>query len=339
MTTVDPVSPSQSRADHEATDAPEFFVQTSFAEAESGRRYLVTVAGDDHIWIRGDIRAGRSLAARRALMRSIMCGVARITGLDAQKIWVYLNELEPTDMIEYGHMLPAPSEEQAWFESLRRHCVSISRASGQTARRVNYEPSADRGRPVKGYIYITGVGNDPGLLGNLTDPMLFADPPTLGACMPNIRRFVEVGDYIFVISGKTKDVRQYLIGGFKVAEKIEARDAYARFPSGRLRKGADGRVCGNIIVDGAGRQHPLDSHKPAEFAGRTHDFVVGSKPMLLATPKEVERGRAESTAALADICGKAGERPIDIIGRMKKLDERQVQAIVDWLCAIRRDAR
>jgi hypothetical protein len=44
--------------------------------------------------------------------------VARITGVKRDYIWVYLCNLAPTDMVEFGHVLPAPGEEQAWYDKL-----------------------------------------------------------------------------------------------------------------------------------------------------------------------------------------------------------------------------
>lgn len=35
-----------------------------------------------------------------------------------EEIWVYLCNLEPTDMLEYGHVLPQPGEEADWFNRL-----------------------------------------------------------------------------------------------------------------------------------------------------------------------------------------------------------------------------
>jgi hypothetical protein len=62
-------------------------------------------------------------------MLAIMRDVAKIAGVDESKIWVYLCNLEPTDMVEYGHVLPLPGEEQAWFDSppeaLRGYLVSL----------------------------------------------------------------------------------------------------------------------------------------------------------------------------------------------------------------------
>jgi phenylpyruvate tautomerase PptA (4-oxalocrotonate tautomerase family) len=102
----------------EATGAPSFFVQVVIEENDQTRRYLGGKPTNAHIWIRGDIRAGRSEAARQLLVLKIMKDVSSIASIQEQSIWVYLCNLEPTDMVEYGHVLPQPGEEWGWFESL-----------------------------------------------------------------------------------------------------------------------------------------------------------------------------------------------------------------------------
>jgi hypothetical protein len=44
--------------------------------------------------------------------------VSKIAGSSMDDIWIYLNELLPTNMIEFGHLLPQPGQEKQWFESL-----------------------------------------------------------------------------------------------------------------------------------------------------------------------------------------------------------------------------
>ena len=105
---------------------------------------------------------------------------------------------------------------------------------------------------MKAYIYTMFPGADPGMGWKLNDP-IFGAAPTLGACVPNIRRAVVAGDHIFVISGRTSGVRQYIVGGFQVAEKISALAAYGRFPDLRQRVREDGTLNGNIIVTPDGR--------------------------------------------------------------------------------------
>lgn len=191
---------------------------------------------------------------------------------------------------------------------------------------------------MKGYIYITGTGADPGLYNNLDDP-LFGDPPTLGACMTNIRQFVEPGDYIFVVSGSVPAAQQYIIGGMRVAEKIDHLAAHGRFPQNRLRQDANGLVRGNIIVDPDGKQHPLDHHKPDTFDQRIKNFIVGDESAALQTQREVEIGRERTLRKLSDMFNTAGNRPIDIMGRTRKLDEQQVLGLMDWLRGIKSEAK
>lgn len=114
----DQIAAAIGRRHSEATGAPSFFVQVIIEESDTTRRYLGSELSGAHIWIRGDIRSGRSETVRSALMLAIMKDVSAIAGIPVASIWIYLCNLEPTDMVEFGHVLPPPGEEQAWFESL-----------------------------------------------------------------------------------------------------------------------------------------------------------------------------------------------------------------------------
>jgi|SRR5271154_5032716 len=109
-----------SRIHSEATGAPRFFVQTVIDEKDTSQRFLGVQPATGHIWVRGDIRAGRTAAQRETLMLNMVKAISDIAGVDRNSIWVYLCNLEPTDMVEYGHVLPVAGEEQAWFEKLPR---------------------------------------------------------------------------------------------------------------------------------------------------------------------------------------------------------------------------
>src|SRR5207302_311936 len=110
-----------------------------------------------------------------------------------------------------------------------------------------------------GKIFITRQGYDPERGRHVKDPYL-GDCPTLGACRPDIRKQLREGDHIFVISGKIPDANQYVMGGFEIAYKIHASEAYRLFPERRLRKLRDGELNGNVIVNASGEQHRLDTH-------------------------------------------------------------------------------
>src|SRR5260370_10443758 len=151
-----------------------------------------------------------------------------------------------------------------------------------------------------GKIFITSTGYDPQLGKHVKDPYL-GQNPSLGACRPDIRRQVKAGDHLFLISGKLPNVRQLVMGGFEVLKKINAQEAYNKFPDQRLRLRDDGQLTGNVIVDGGGAQHELDNHKSETFAKRTSNYIVGVNPIALIKPGEIALGRAQTLDFLREI--------------------------------------
>jgi hypothetical protein len=185
---------------------------------------------------------------------------------------------------------------------------------------------------MKGYIYTMYAGADPGHGWVLNDP-IFAPVPTLGACVPNIRRNVEEGDYIFAITGRVAGQRQFVVGGFQVAEKIDALTAYNRFPEYRTRRLGDGSTAGNIIVDADGSQSRADHH--TNFERRLDNYIVGADPRFLDKAAEYDRARDETLQVLGGLFGKSGNRVFDIVGRQRKMDADQVQELLNWIEAIK----
>ena len=185
---------------------------------------------------------------------------------------------------------------------------------------------------MKGYIYTMFKGADPGSGWQMTDP-IFGPVPTLGACMTNIRRAVTYGDHIFVISGRVEGTRQYIVGGFEVEDKIDALAAYQRFPENRQHLRTDGTVGGNIIVTPDGGHSNLDYH--GNFEKRIENYVVGKNPLYLETVSEVTRGREETVDVLADILGRPGTTPFEIIGRGRRIDGPQITKLRDWLTSLK----
>jgi hypothetical protein len=183
-----------------------------------------------------------------------------------------------------------------------------------------------------GYVYIMSSGYDPEHGKNLNDPYL-GRIPTLGACMPNIRRQVVEGDQIFFVSGRMRDVRQFIVGGFTVEEKITAMAAFQRFPGHRLRTAENGAIAGNIIVDSRGRHHRLDNHDG--FQQRIENYIVGRDPVVLTQPHEIAKGRDETVDILGEVMRKRGTKPFDIIGRSSKLNEEQVLELRHWLSSLK----
>jgi phenylpyruvate tautomerase PptA (4-oxalocrotonate tautomerase family) len=117
------------RVHSEETGAPNFFCQIVIEEKKPANRFLGPSRASGQIWIRGDIRGGRTEAQRTKMMLRMMQEISRITGVKREEVWVYVCNLTPTDMVEYGHVLPKPGEETAWFEnlpkSLQDHMIEL----------------------------------------------------------------------------------------------------------------------------------------------------------------------------------------------------------------------
>lgn len=184
------------------------------------------------------------------------------------------------------------------------------------------------------YIYTLYERADPSRGWIMNDPIFEGSRPTLGACVPNLRSAVRQGDWVFAVSGRVKGEKQFVIGGFKVIEKIDQLAAYERFPENRLRKAENGQLVGNVIVTADGQQHPDDTH--ANFANRIKNYLVGSEPLFLTEPKAFEIAKEETIPVLSKILGKSGERVFDLIGRHRKLTDEQSEELQTWLSSVQR---
>lgn len=177
------------------------------------------------------------------------------------------------------------------------------------------------------------AGADPGTGWKMTDP-IYGKTPTLGACMPNIRRAVEKNDYIFSISGRVESLQQYVVGGFQVDEKINALAAYKRIPENRMQIDPEGKLVGNIIVDSKGNHLNIDYHQNHE--ARIENYIIGKNPIAIESKDSIRRGRSETLEFLNELFERDEEKISKIIGRWRRLDERQIRDLVEWLETIKK---
>lgn len=113
------VAAAITRAHAEITGAPAHFAQVVFHETAPGDVFIGGAPlAHDHVSVHGRIRAGRSAADREALMERLVADVAAAAGVDGFAVWVYLQELPPAAMAEFGHILPEPGKEAAWHDAL-----------------------------------------------------------------------------------------------------------------------------------------------------------------------------------------------------------------------------
>lgn len=175
-------------------------------------------------------------------------------------------------------------------------------------------------------------GADPGIGWKMTDP-IYTPKPTLGACMPNIRRSVMEGDFIFSISGRAEGVKQFIVGGFEVEEKMNALEAYSRLPQNRMKLNDDGSISGNIIVDAKGNPLPFDYHTNHEK--RIENYIIGRNPIFFEKPKEIELAREDSVRVLQQIFNNKEDTVSKIIGRWRKLEKGQINELTSWMSEIK----
>lgn len=106
------------RAHNEATGANNYFAQVIFSEKSAEDYYL---GGQrlkaKHLFVHATIRA-RSLEAKKALISHLLPAIAEAAALDKRYVWLYVADLAPDLMVEFGHVLPQPGAEAVWSAAL-----------------------------------------------------------------------------------------------------------------------------------------------------------------------------------------------------------------------------
>jgi hypothetical protein len=52
------------------------------------------------------------------MLSRILQEVSRIGEIAEEEVWVYLSDIPPQNMAEYGRILPVPGAENEWFATL-----------------------------------------------------------------------------------------------------------------------------------------------------------------------------------------------------------------------------
>ena len=104
----------------EVTGAPGFFAQVIFTEVSAGNLFMGGAAlKHDHVFVHGLIRAGRAAVDKTRMITLMAKAVGEAARVDSMRaVWVYVAELPPRQMIEFGHLLPEPGDEAAWTAAL-----------------------------------------------------------------------------------------------------------------------------------------------------------------------------------------------------------------------------
>jgi phenylpyruvate tautomerase PptA (4-oxalocrotonate tautomerase family) len=101
----------------EWTGAPEPFVNIVFTPLPLGSHYLAGAVRENSTLINAIVRAGRTLATRQALLKSLSAAWSRLTGQPERNLILKVEEGDPATIMEAGLILPPPGEEAAWLEA------------------------------------------------------------------------------------------------------------------------------------------------------------------------------------------------------------------------------
>ena len=101
------------------TGANTFFAQVIFQKNEKNSHFMGgKLIKNKEIFLNGQIRAGRTSKVKKHLILGLKKILIKNTNLRSDFVQVYLEELLPNKMIEYGEVLPKSRKEKKWFNSL-----------------------------------------------------------------------------------------------------------------------------------------------------------------------------------------------------------------------------
>ena len=101
------------------TGANTYFAQVMFHETKKNNHFMGgKLVKDEQIYLHGKIRAGRPKEIKDELIDQLKKLLAKETVLDQSSVWVYIVDVEPSQMVEYGEVLPESGQEKAWFDNL-----------------------------------------------------------------------------------------------------------------------------------------------------------------------------------------------------------------------------
>ena len=106
-------------AHNRITGANKYFAQVIFNEKSAGSHFMGgKIVSEPQLFLHGEIRSGRSEAVKTQLILELRDVLVRFSGLDRSNVWVYIVDLLPTQMIEYGEVLPESGKENEWYSNL-----------------------------------------------------------------------------------------------------------------------------------------------------------------------------------------------------------------------------
>ena len=101
------------------TGANTYFAQVIFNSTKKKNHFMGgKKVKEPSIFLLGQIRAGRPKKIKDKLISDLRDVIIKKSKLDETQVWVYIVDLPPSQMIEYGAVLPESGKEKQWFRGL-----------------------------------------------------------------------------------------------------------------------------------------------------------------------------------------------------------------------------
>ena len=98
---------------NKATGANKYFAQVIFNDNKKENHYMGgKMVSKPEVFIYGHIRSGRTAKIKNKLITGLREVIRKNTRLKKDNIWVYILDLKPSQMIEYGEVLPKSGGEK-----------------------------------------------------------------------------------------------------------------------------------------------------------------------------------------------------------------------------------
>ena len=103
------------------TGANTYFAQVIFNKTKKNNHFMGgKKVIEPSLFLLGQIRAGRPKKIKDKLISDLRDIVIKNSKLDETQVWVYIVDLPPSQMIEYGEVLPDSGKEKEWFSKLSK---------------------------------------------------------------------------------------------------------------------------------------------------------------------------------------------------------------------------
>ena len=101
------------------TGANTYFAQVIFNKTKKNNHFMGGKKGTEpSLFLLGQSRAGRSKRIKDKLISDLKNVLVKKSNLNETQVWVYIIDLPPSQMIEYGAVLPVSGKEKEWFKNL-----------------------------------------------------------------------------------------------------------------------------------------------------------------------------------------------------------------------------